>query len=108
MTTGRLDSHLEHAAGLPAGLVAHARLLITLNRALQNWLAPRGAWTKQISLANFRPPRATLIVSSAAAATPLRYCQQDILAWLGEQTGERFSQLEINVRTLPGLTKGGV
>ena len=108
MTAGRLDTHLEHAAGLPAGLVAHARQLIALNHALQNWLAPQGAWAQHISLANFRAPRATLIVSSAAAATPLRYCQQDILTWLGEQTGERFSQLEINVRALPRQLKGRV
>ncbi len=98
MTAGRLDTHLEHSALLPRGLVAHARQLIELNRALQLWLTPWGAWAKQVSLANFQAPGATLIVHSAAVATPLRYRQHEILAWLGEQTGERFSRLEINIR----------
>ena len=108
MNAGRLDMHLEHSASLPRGLVAHARQLIELNRALKSWLAPWGAWTQHISLANFRSPSATLFVATAAVATPLRYRQQEILAWLGEQTGERFTRLEVSVRALPGQRSPGV
>jgi len=82
--------------------VAHARQLLELNLALKGWFAPWGAWAQQVSLANFRAPCVTLIAPSAAAATPLRYRQQEILAWLGEQTGERFTRLEINIRAQPG------
>jgi len=99
VTAGRLDTHLEHSALLPRGLVAHARQLIDLNRALKLWLTPWGPWAQHISLANFQAPGATLILHSAAAATPLRYRQHEILAWLSEQTGERFTRLEISVRT---------
>lgn len=102
MNAGRLDTHLEHA--LPQDLMAHARHLIELNRALKRWLEPSGPWTHQVSLANFRAPTATLIIASAATATPLRYRQQEILAWLGEQTGERFTRLEISIRDLPRTT----
>lgn len=108
MNATRLGTHLENATLLPRGLVAHARHLAELNLALKEWLAPQGAWTRQVSLANYRAPQATLIVSNAAVATPLRYRQQDILAWLGEQTGERFTRLEINVRALPGQREGRV
>lgn len=108
MNASRLDTHLENATLLPRGLVAHARHLAELNLALREWLAPQGAWTRQVSLANHRAPQATLIVSNAAVATPLRYRQHDILAWLGEQTGERFTRLEINVRALPGQREGRV
>lgn len=102
MNADRLATHLEHAASLPQGLVAHARQLIELNRVLKDWLAPWGPWAQTISLANFEAPGMTLIVASAAAATPLRYRQHEILAWLGEQTGDRFTRLEINVRAQPG------
>lgn len=102
MNASRLDTHLNHSASLPQGLIAHARQLIELNRALKDWLAPQSAGAQQVKLANFRAPGATLIVSSAALATPLRYRQQEILAWLGEQTGERFTRLQINIRALPG------
>jgi len=102
VNAGRLDTHLEHSVALPQGLVAHARQLIQLNQALKGWMAPWGAWSQQVSLANYRAPGATLIVSSAAMATPLRYRQQEILTWLGEQTGERFTRLEINIRAQPG------
>lgn len=108
MNAGRLDTQLKHSAALPQGLIAHARQLIELNLALQQWLQPWGALAPQIALANYRAPSATLIVSSAAAATPLRYRQQELLAWLGEQTGERFTRLEINIRGQPGRQRGGV
>lgn len=101
MKAGRLDTHLEHSALLPQGLLAHARRLVELNTALQHWLLPQSSSRPQVSLANFRAPHATLIVSNAAAATPLRYRQQEILAWLEAQTGERFTRLEINIRALP-------
>lgn len=88
--------------------MAHARHLIELNRILKDWLNPWGAWAQQVSIANFRAPVVTLIVGSAASATPLRYRQQEILAWLGEQTGERFTRLEINIRDRPGQLGRGV
>ncbi len=78
--------------------MAHARQLLELNRALKDWLDPWGPWAQQLSLANIRPPVATLFVRNAAAATPLRYRQQEVLDWLGEQTGERFTRLEISVQ----------
>lgn len=102
MNAGRLDTHLEHASLLPRGLVAHARHLAALNQALQQWLAPQDAWAEQVRIANYRAPQVTLIIGSAAIATPLRYRQQDLLDWLGEQTGQRFSRLEISIRALPG------
>lgn len=102
MTAGRLDGYLEHAARLPAGLVAHARAVLALDQALKAWLAPQGPWARQVTLANFRPPHATLIVSSAAAATPLRYQRQQVLDWLGAQTGQRFETLDISIRARPG------
>ena len=108
MTAKSLGTHLEHAASLPQGLMAHARQLIELNRALKDWLTPWGPWAQHLSLANIRPPVATLIVRSAAAASPLRYRQQELLDWLGEQTGERLTRLEISVQALSGQRGSGV
>jgi len=102
VNAGRLDKHLEHSASLPQGLLAHARRLVALNQAMQAWLAPQGPWAQQVSLANFRAPHVTLIAPSPAVATRLRYCQQEVFLWLNEQTGERFSRLEISIRALPG------
>ena len=108
MSAKPLGTHLLHSSALPDGLIAHARRLAELDQALALWLAPRGAWARQVKLANVRAPLVTLIVGSAAAATPLRYCQQDILSWLCGQTGERFCRVQINVQALPGQREGGV
>jgi len=108
LSAGRLDTHLKQSSALPRDLLARATRLAELNQALAAWLAPRGPWARQVSLANIRAPQVTLIVGNATAATPLRYCQQDILSWLSEQAGERLSRLQINVQALPGRREGGV
>lgn len=108
MSAARLDTHLKQSSALPRDLLARAARLAELDRALALWLAPRGPWARQVSLANIRAPQATLIVSSATAATPLRYCQQDLLSWLSEQAGEQLSRLQISVQALPGRREGGV
>lgn len=105
MTAKRLGITLEHASSLPQGLIAHARQLIELNHALKDRLATWGPWTQHLSLANLRPPVATLLVRNAAAATPLRYRQQELLDWLNEQTGERLTRLEITIQ-VPASQRG--
>jgi len=104
----RLDAHLDHMPSLAPGLMAHARHLAALNTALRAWLAPQGAWAGQVTLANHRGARATLIVPSAATATLLRYRQGEILAWLGRETGDRFTRMDISIRALPGQRSAGV
>jgi hypothetical protein len=101
MAAGRLDLHLQQARGLPQGLLERATRLAELNQALAQWLSPRGSWAAQVALANIRAPQVTLIVRTVAVATPLRYCQQDILRWFSEHTGEQITRLHISIQAMP-------
>ena len=88
--------------------MAHARQLIELNHALKDRLTTWGPWAQHLSLANFRPPVATLLVRNAAAATPLRYRQQELLDWLSDHTGEHLTRLEITIQATPKQRGSGV
>lgn len=102
MTAERLHAHLHRSANLRAGLLARAARLADLDRAFRDWLAPLGPWARHVRLANLDAERVALLTSSAAAMTPLRYRQADILAWFEAHAGARFTRLNITVR--PSVT----
>lgn len=99
MSAERLDAHLHRSAVLQRGLLARAARLADLDRAFRQWLSPLGPWARQVRLANLEGERVALMVTSAAALTPLRYRQAELLAWFSERTGTSCTRLNITVRS---------
>lgn len=108
MTAERLDAHLHRSTTLGRGLLARADRLADLDRAFRDWLAPLGPWARHVRLANLDAERVILWTTSAAAVTPLRYRQADILAWFEQHAGAGFSRLNVTVRSSGTTRRPGV
>lgn len=108
MTTERLHAHLHRSATLHRGLLARAARLAELDRAFRDWLAPLGPWTRHVRLANLEAERVALVAGSAAAVTPLRYRQSEILDWFSAHTGEHCTRLNVTVRSSATTQRSGV
>lgn len=99
MSAERLDAHLLRSAVLRRGLLARAARLADLDRAFRQWLSPLGPWARHVRLANLEGERVALLVTSAAALTPLRYRQSELLDWFSTRTGTSCTRLNITVRS---------
>lgn len=77
-------------------LIERAERLAALDDALRRWT--REPWFKSIRLANIRGDTVVLFASNAAALVPLRYRQQELLAFLREALNIPCSRLETKVR----------
>lgn len=108
MSAERLHAHLHRSSSLGQGLLARAARLADLDRAFRDWLAPLGPWARHVRLANLDAERVVLWASSAAAVTPLRYRQADILAWFEAHAGAGFNRLNITVRPSATPRRPGV
>lgn len=108
MTAERLHAHLHRSPNLGQGLLARAARLADLDRAFRDWLAPLGPWARHVRLANLATERVALISTSAAAMTPLRYRQAEILAWFEAHAEARFTRLNITVRSSDTSRRRGV
>jgi len=108
MTAERLHAHLHRSSTLGRGLLARAAQLADLDRAFRDWLAPMGPWARHVNLANLDAERVALWSTSAAAMTPLRYRQAEILAWFEAKAEARFTRLNITVRSSGKIRRSGV
>ena len=108
MTAERLHAHLHRSATLHRGLLARAAQLAELDRAFRDWLAPLGPWTRHVRLATLDAERVALVAGSAAAVTPLRYRQTEILGWFAARTGSAFTRMSVTVRSSATTRRSGV
>lgn len=95
MTGERLDAHLS---ALQGGLMARANRLANLDRAFHLWAMHLGPWARHVHVANVEGERVALYSASAAALTPLRYRQQEVLDWFRAQTGLDLRQIKVSVQ----------
>ncbi len=103
MTTSRLDENLLRPGALPEGLMARALTLGALGQSFVDWLAPQGAWAKQVRLAQMDHRTVTLTAASAATATRLRFAEPQIVDWFAKQTGKPICSMKVSVRAASGL-----
>lgn len=108
MSAERLHAHLNRSSSLRHGLLARAARLADLDRAFREWLLPLGPWARHVRLANLDGERVALVTGSAAATTPLRYRQAEVLAWFREHSGEPCTRLNITVRSSATTGRVGV
>lgn len=78
------------------GLLNRARLIAEMNLALPSWSAE--PWVSQIRIANVRDESLIIHTRSAAALVPLRYRQQNLLAWLNTRFQLDCQKIEAKVR----------
>jgi len=85
-------------AGWQAGrLLARADRLLRIESALREWLAdPRLA--RSLRIANERDGRLVVYAASAAAATLLRYRQQELIQFLRLKLGLDATSIEVKIR----------
>lgn len=87
-----------------AGLIAHARVLDTLDKALRDTLpAPLSGLCR---LANVRGTRMVLLASSPNVAARLRLLQPSLIDAANRVTGRRIESLSVKVAPAPPIPPG--
>lgn len=77
-------------------VLSRAHRLAEINSALKHWSDE--PWLAHVRVANVRNGTVVLFSASAAALVPLRYCTQELLAWLNQRFQLNCSRLETKVR----------
>jgi hypothetical protein len=95
----------QHARPVGA-LLARARRIAEINRALRDW--HDGPWIHHVRIANIRGETVVVYVASAPALVPLQRLGPSLLAWLQSRYQIACTRIETKVRPTPPDTAARV